>query len=256
MINELVLIGIWKKNSISERLWKYFEKVTINRSNKVLFISNTMKKDFLNRSGLDDNKDRYIVYYNKVDFNHFEPINKAHKQFTFLYSGSLGHWNNLYTYLSFFKRICNIHNDSVLYIVTSTRPSKYTGVLNSSEFMDIRNKIKLFTNVNYEDLPGIYSECNYGLQLMNKSDSRLGVKFVEYIATGLIPIVNENVKGAVEFIKIYSTGLVIKNDFDEIDEAFIDSLLDIRASFPDNISYIRQLIDANSSASELSKIFK
>jgi len=254
MINEMVAIGIWRRNSISYNLWRYFEKRILTKSYKTIFISYPMKDDILNQCGLDDDENKFWVYNNQADFNRFS-ASEVKKNNIFLYTGSLGNWNNLRNYLIFFKKINGFIQDSELYIVTNTKPSKYESILNGTEFDSIRKKITVFKNPSYEKIPIIYSKCSYGLQLMSHKDSRTGVKFVEYVAAGLIPIVNENVRGAANFIKIHSVGFIVDNRYDNIDTTFCINLLNKKNS-NFNISHnIKELLDVNVSYKLLYKIF-
>ena len=102
--------------------------------------------------------------------------------------------------------------DSNLIICTSTAESKVNAVLLRPEYDDIRGKITVYYNVKFEDLPTYYAKCDYGLQLMNKKDSRVGVKFIEYVAAGVVPIVSINVQGAAFLVEKYGIGLIVRGD--------------------------------------------
>jgi glycosyltransferase involved in cell wall biosynthesis len=253
MLKELTHIGVWGENSISNKIWHYFEKIIVGNSHKSLFISDAMKNDILERCKLIDDKNKYIIYYNQVDFSHFKRSVVSNNNF--LYTGSLNKWNNIRTYLLFFKKASCLINDTTLYIVTSTKPSKYEQILNEPEFDSIRDRIVVYNNPSYHKLPEIYSNCNYGLQLFNFPDSRLGVKFVEYIAAGLIPIVNENVKGAAAFVKTHSIGFILDNHFNNLDQFFCDKLIKERKTNQYASFKIEQLLNSNESYKTLYKVF-
>jgi len=254
MLNELASVGTWEKKSISFDLWKFFEKRIVSKSYKTIFISDPMKDDILQRCDLRCDKNKFIVFYNQVDFKHFSKIKKNTNN-KFLYTGSLGNWNNIRHYLIFFKKIKSIMKDSILYLVTDSRPAKYKQTIEDPEFDAIRDSIIIYNDPMYEQLPSIYSDCNYGLQIMGTSDSRVGVKFVEYIAAGLIPIVNENVRGAVCFIKNHSIGFVIDNQFNIIDTAFCDKLLKEKDYKHYDLHNLKNLIDVNESYQQLCEVF-
>lgn len=255
LLEELVESGIWSRKSFSYRLWLRIEKGLLVRTRRALFISDVMKNELLGRHGITDDPQKFIVLYNQVDFEHFHSQNTK-KEHNFLYTGSLGNWNNIYNYLKFFKAISPYMPDSMFYIVTTTKPSKYEKVFLDTEFDEIRKNILLYHNIDYEDLPNIYAKCMYGLQLMSCGDSRLGVKFVEYIAAGLLPIVNENVKGAADFVRKFSIGVVINQDIEKIDEQSCDKILNAYENQLPASSIIRCVLDLNQCSTLLERIFK
>lgn len=255
MINEMISIKTWKKNSLSHKVWKASEKYILLHTNKTIFISDVMKMDILKRNTLPDNKNKYYTYYNQVDFKRFAPNNNKGENI-FLYTGSLGNWNSIETYLSFFKKVLLYMEDSVLYIVTNSRSYKYEPILFSENFKSIQERVVIIKNPKFNDLPEIYSKCKYGLQLMSEPDSRLGVKYVEYIASGIIPIVNSNVRGAAEFSKNHSLGIVLDNNFNNIDKNICDKIGELKfTNLQIEKNKIKNLLDVNYSNYILKNIY-
>jgi glycosyltransferase involved in cell wall biosynthesis len=253
-LEELTGIGIWTKNSMSYRFWLHQEERLLTLATKTIFISDTMKEDILSRHGICDQPDKYFVFYNQADFSHFESaLNKKYQNF--LYTGSLGNWNNISNYLNFFKQLAPYFPDSSLYIVTLTNPSKFQATLLDSEFDEIRSRVKLVRDLTYAELPRIYADCKYGLQLMSHSDSRVGVKYVEYIAAGILPIINSNVRGAVDFSTRFSIGIIAPGPGKSVDQEFCDAIKAAHlAQFPVGPA-IRAEINLKESTSTLKTIF-
>lgn len=253
-LEELVGIGVWSRSSISYRFWFEQERKLLTETRRSLFISDVMKKELLDRHGITDDPEKFIVLYNQADFSHFYRQGTK-KENNFLYTGSLGNWNKISNYLKFFNAISRYMPYSLLYIVTNTKLSKFKKELLCSEFDEIRNNIVLCNDIDYDDLPNLYAKCKYGLQLMSRGDSRIGVKFVEYIAAGLLPIVNENVKGAADFVRRFSIGVVIDQDIKEIDEQFCDKILKAYENQLPASDIIRGALDLKQCAKLLERIF-
>lgn len=211
-IEECINSGYFKKNGLSERLWKRYEKEMLSDFNKTLFISETFKNNVLKRHNLIDNK-KYLLLYNTIDYSRFNVKRNKHNDTVFLYTGSLGQWNRLETYLDFFAHYHELNNNSRLIICTSTSAKRVNPILSLPCYNSIKRKISVYYNIPTKKLPFYYAQCDFGLQLMQKKDSRVGVKVVEYIAAGIVPIVHVNVQGATEVLKKYHLGIII-DDFD------------------------------------------
>jgi glycosyltransferase involved in cell wall biosynthesis len=254
MILEQVTIGTWKEKSISYKIWRILECYIITHTCKTLFISEPMRDDILDRCSLDHQENKYIVHYNQVDFERFYTQEHT-KDISFLYSGTLGHYNDFSFYLKFMKVAIKKWPDAILHVVTNTRPNLFIGELAKPEFKELSKNVKFHLAPKYEEIPKIYSICNYGLQLMRNADSRMGVKYVEYIAAGLTPIVNDKVKGAVQFSRKMKVGIVIEDySLDHLIK-FLAEQIEQNISPAPNWENIRELIDMNLSYGILAQIF-
>jgi len=204
----------WKTGGLTDKMWVLFEKRIMNRFNRTLFISDTQKSDTLQRTGLPDSE-KFSVFYNQADYSRFDSVEDGTRTDSFVYSGSLGHWNNLPTYLEFFMKISPAFPESMLYVLTPTAKGKIEPVLHEEKYKDIIDRVKVVYNVPYAELSKYYAHCRFGLQLMEKADSRVGVKYVEYVAAGLIPIVHENVRGAAYIVGNMGLGVVVDDTLNE-----------------------------------------
>jgi glycosyltransferase involved in cell wall biosynthesis len=229
-IGENTYMGIWKKNSLSERLWYKFENRIVNLSNRIIFISRPMMNEITNRTNtVASNKSKVI--YNPVSFKHFNPNSYIKDEHLFLYSGSLGNWNNILIYLNFFNNIREYIPEAKLLILNSTTGKKRDELLKSIlKYNRKPGDIKLLP-ASYAELPQYYAAARFGLQLMEKADNRVGVKFVEYVASNVIPIVNKNVKGAYDLVKAYQLGIAL----DELTKINYEQLSKTLISFSGNI---------------------
>lgn len=253
-IMENVNTGYFNNNGRTYRFWLSVEKRMLSSFYKTIFISDIFRDNLLNRHKLDNNEVRYPIVYNPVDYNHFR-IDRHDDANSFLYTGSLGHWNNFATYLEFFSQLYKDFPGSKLIICTSSPSRKVIPILESRKYDDIRDMVEIYYNVPYNQLPQYYKRCKYGLQLMSKKDSRVGVKFIEYVASGLIPIVNDNVRGAAMLSRKYNIGIVVPIDCKKEQLVMlINNVRDIKVN-QENYERFRKLTDLNCISSTLKPIY-
>ncbi len=204
-IDESTLNGTINYNSLNYKMWKYFEKKFLQKASKTIAVSKKQAevyKQIHNQSNIDiipcyisstEIRDNQIL----DDLRH--SLDYKDDDIIVSYYGSLNNgWNNLDMYLEAFKRLIEkgikvliisqdynrLKNDSRLYLEGIT-------LLNT-------NRIKA------NQLPVYLQICDYGIVLMKKKadwETRLSVKFVEYLNNGLQVIVGEHVGEAVRYAK-------------------------------------------------------
>lgn len=248
-------IGRWKEGGLTDRLWLNWEKKIISKFKKTIFISDVFKSDLIQRHNFKKDDKKLVVLYNPIDYSQFDNILNITKK-DFLYTGSLGHWNNIRLYLDFFLLIHESFPLSVFKILTGTSSHKLEKDLNDPKYKSIIKKIKIYYNVPINKLAYHYESCAYGLQLMNKKDNRVGVKFIEYIAAGIVPIINENVQGAAYISKKNQIGVVLTNDEINTDE-IVRKIKETSMIDKSAINYInfRTETDLNQISNKLKKIY-
>lgn len=245
-IEENINVGNFKKDGITVRYWQNIEKQMLVKFKKTLFISERSRNFILKRNGLEQDEKRYCVVYNPIDYNHFQSVKKEDVNENFLYTGTLGHWNDISIYFDFFLIIANALPSSKLIVCTSSPTYKIIPVLNTPKYHSLKERVEIYFNVPYTKLPIFYARCTYGLQLMNKKDTRVGVKFVEYVAAGLIPIVNTNVMGAVDLVKKYNIGVVVDDVIMKDVKLLLQTIREAKMNIvKENIDAFKQITDLN-----------
>ena len=252
-------IHLWENNSITDKMWNNYERQILLKSYKSIFISESQRKETLTRHGINIAENKFILFFNTIDFQYFEEtfnVNKEIYDINFLYTGSLGNWNDLNTYLVFFQRIRPFFPKSILHIVSSTKKRKLETIIENPRYKEIIPYLNIQYNIPYDKLPHVYKGNSVGLQLMSQADNRVGVKFIEYLAAGLTPIVNQNVKGAVEFCE-KGLGIVVNEDMDykKIAEQIIQMRSDIINRIK-NYNMAKSFFDINETYINLEKIYK
>lgn len=258
-IEENINCGNFQEDTKTVRFWRKLEKKMLTSFKKSLFISQPFLHSVLSRNKIKYDRDKYVITYNPIDYSRFfSHSNKENKEINFLYTGSLGHWNNIETYLDFFNLIHKGYPDSKLIICTNTPFNKIENSIKLSKYDNIRDKIELHFNIPYASLPKFYAKCSYGLQLMCKKDSRVGVKYVEYIASGIIPIVHENVLGAAQLVSDYDLGVVVSDSDLHNARALIEKINNAKPINRDSENYrnFRNVTDVETIDSRLSEVYE
>lgn len=231
-------IGFWKENSLTDKMWCAIERKILTNSSAVIFISEPFRDDLLRRHKIEESNKKHFLFYNSIDFTNFQEAFEADRDIDkvrLLYTGSLNNWNNIETYLDFFLNLKKFLPAATFYIATSTRSKSFQHLLDIEKYQKIIKDVTFFYGLSYSQLPLLYKGCSVGLQLMDKPDSRIGVKFVEYLASGLIPVVNSNVRGAA---RLCEDGLGIIVD-DRINENFENICRRMLCALENNILYNR-----------------
>lgn len=254
-IEENVNVGNFKSSSLTVRYWRKKEKQMLLDFRKTLFISDLFRDAVLKRHSLSLDENKYCLVYNPINYKHFQSVQNTDQDNNFLYTGSLGHWNNISIYLDFFMSVAKEMPTSKLIVCTSSPVHKVEPTFNQAKYDGIRSRVEIHYNVPYSELPSYYARCTYGLQLMSKKDTRVGVKFIEYIAANLIPIVNANVMGAAALARKYDIGIVLE-DKDENADAIVERLRQVKQnSINCKLSEFRQMTDLNEFANILKTIY-
>lgn len=257
-------INFWKENSLTDKLWYKIEKKILIKSSKVIFISESFRDDLLLRHKIVQNDKKHFLFYNPIDFKKFEiafDTVRNMNEIKFLYTGSLNNWNNLETYLDFFLNIKVLMPLSTFFIATNSRSNSFQHILDKEKYKEIIKDITFFYGLKYNQLPELYKECSIGLQLMDDPDSRIGVKFVEYLASGLIPLVNTNVRGAAKFCE-KGLGIIVdnsvKSNYDAICDKILFSLKEntLNGKHKSIVLANKNLFDVNYSYSILVNVYK
>lgn len=255
-VEENINVGNFKSNGFTVTYWRKVEKEMLLKFKKTLFISDLFRDAVLERHGLQKDYAKYCLVYNPINYSHFQSIPNHDDKNNFLYTGSLGHWNNISIYLDFFITVADKMQTSKLIICTNSPSHKVLPIFNNPKYDKVRNRVEIHYNVSYAELPSYYAECTYGLQLMNKKDTRVGVKFIEYIAANLIPIVNSNVMGATQLSRKYNIGVVL-DDYVANTNSLVNKLNYIKQhNNKGNVEEFRKMTDLNEFANILKTIYQ
>lgn len=218
---ENITNGNWGEESISYRMWKYFEAEICDTADRVITISETFEEHY--RDICDSTNTERIP--NNVDIDSFKPNIGSASSFRekhnipdsttlVCYSGSMvkNSWNNPREYACVMEKMLSTDIDvRFLFLI----PEKYNETLIDGLTAEgIRQESYIIENPAYEDVPKFLSYADIGIYILDRPSIRIGTKFVEYCAVGLPTIVNENILGAARLIQDNNLGVVIPLDFD------------------------------------------
>jgi len=204
-IDENTINGNLKKNSVNYKMWRYFEKKILCNSKKTIAVS-LKQKDFYEKICHSVQIELIPCYVSSV--NHISKTKQlelrkelgfASDDIVVAYYGSLNDgWNSIDMYSDFFKE-CSQKGYKVLVI-----SQDYISIVDDNR-MQIDNVVLIdTTKLNFSELLEYLQIADYGVVLMKKAadwETRLSVKFVEYLNAGLQVIVGEYVGEAIRYAK-------------------------------------------------------
>jgi glycosyltransferase involved in cell wall biosynthesis len=221
---ESIAAGIFKEHSREYNHWLDIERKCIRKSSICTAVSISMLEYIykieptanaklvpisVNTSDIYYNHDEGVIIRNALNWN---------DQCIAVYSGSLGYYG--LNAKSFQRMVIKLAKsiDNIRFLVLSSN--------NREEFERIFKDANVPTgnyyicSVSSNELYKWLSSSNIGihaLPIQIDSSTRLGTKVVEYWASGLPVVVNENVGDAVKYVNKYDLGYVIDENEDNID---------------------------------------
>ena len=190
--------------------WKENEKFIINNSDKVIAIS----KDF--QKYLNCIKENTVYIPNNSNINNIDQIkmlSKTNRRKSICYVGSMGNgWNNINTYFDFMEKVYKFDKEIVfeLYVLQSS----YSSVYERSSKSIIPAENFIVKSLKPDEVNTTIAGSLAGMQIMEMKDSRLGIKTVDYLSSGVPIICNNNAMGASNLVKEEKIGWNIDEDKD------------------------------------------
>ena len=220
-IEENTLNGNIKENSLNFKMWKFFEKKILENSFKSIAVS-LKQKEFYEKISCKSKVELVPCYVSPVKLLSKKAKNQKLTELGYSgsdiiigYYGSLDNgWNNIDLYVSFFKK-CSDNGYKVLIISQNSKS------LIKDDRLKIKNlKILDTSNLTFFQTMEYLQICDYGVVLMKKEadwETRLSVKFVDYLNLGLQVIVGEFVGEAVRYSNQYfSDSTIVYRNGDDI----------------------------------------
>lgn len=203
-IDEYVGAGKIKPGSLNYKVWRKIESYILKQSYKTLVVASKQEKIY--RSIYPDTSIVKVPCYTEVDLSVdfsktdlLDQFNIPKHKVLICYFGSIDKgWNNIELYKNFLDANHENHNLHFIFI-----SQNYRQLQNTIEF-DQGNLTLIPDDVNLADKKKLMTQCDYGLFLMGPNpdwETRLGVKFVDYCASGLPVIISPYVGEAVNYIQ-------------------------------------------------------
>lgn len=236
-IDENIQTGRIKYKSLNYNMWKYFERQFVLNAKTTIAVS--LKQEEFYKSICSNCSVMLIpCYISQAVIYDNDTLSKTKSKLGFnsddivvCYFGSLDDgWNNIDMYVEAFTKIIS---KGVKILVIS---QNYNNLIKDNR-LNIENLVILnTTNLNSVELSKFMQVCDYGIVLMRKMsdwETRLSVKFVEYLNNGLQVIVGEYVGEAARYSQEYFADktIIYNEQFDSISlkkkqEYVVDDQLD------------------------------
>jgi hypothetical protein len=248
-IDESTLNGNMKESALNFKMWKYFEKKIVCNSYKTTAVS-TKQKEFYESLCPNALVELIPCYISPVENTSQEQqlhlrqeLGYKPEDIVIVYYGSMDNgWNNIEMYASFFKE-CESFSYKVLVI------SQHYNSIKNDDRLELKNITLLNTNhKTSKELLNYLQIGDYGVVLMKKAadwETRLSVKFVEYLNVGLQVIVGEYVGEAARYSREeFSERTVVYKNKDDLQ------------NLKNKQVYLRDKVDALFGFSNSNKVFK
>lgn len=217
--DERVEAGIWKRDGYLYSVSKYFEKKYLLKSDEIISLTETGKREIEKLSYLKNNMKRITVIPTCVDIVMFNPtetdcaakINLGKNiegKFILIYIGSLSTWYMQDEMLKFFEVAQNTIDNSCFLILT--KEEKFLRNNLQNERMNVS-----IISAEHNLVPYYLSIAKAGLAFYKPGYSRKAccpTKLGEYLASGLPVIINTGIGDCDEIISGEKVGVII-NDF-------------------------------------------
>ena len=218
---ENIFSGNWSKDDSIYYKWKEIERYTIEKSSYSVVVSKPMIR--LTGKDYDSDKVKYIpIGFDSEKFvantssrDRIRADLEVQDKKVIVYSGSLqlNFWNDLGIYSEFFNKI-NLIMDNVHFLILTN--SDHDQII---DFFDDKGIVNYsILSIDPTDIALYLSAADAGIQVMYEmedSETRFGVKVVEYWASGLPVITNRNVGGLCSLIKDDQyLGLIVDSEAD------------------------------------------
>lgn len=225
---ENVTAGNWHKDSLNYKAWKHLETFLVKNVEFVVGVSNGFSRIIKKES---DWQPCFEVIPCMVDVKNFDrnltdpghllsELGLNTTGLVFVYNGSLGRWNSPEMIARYFFYAWQTNKNNRLLIVTKGRTDRLKEILYE---YGIPKYVYKFISTAPNEVWKYLAVADIGLQVMEPAldaETRLGVKFAEYLAAGIPVIANSNAGATVSYIEMYQVGAVIDSPEIEIQELF------------------------------------
>ena len=217
---ENVTAGKWTLEDKSYKMWSELERSIIKSSDATIGVTQPMVDEIKRKEPKANGVlipicvDTSKFYFDNASRVKIRKENGWDHRFVVAYEGSIGisnSWNDIYNYAKYFSFILKIRPDALFLILTQSNKNAIVYVLSKYGISSSQYKI---LEVGPGKLHEWLSAADIGINVMSSgpdSDTRLGVKIVEYLSCGLPILINSNVGGALYLVYEYNVGYVLDN---------------------------------------------
>ncbi len=260
---EIALKLKFKKHSINFKFLKKIEKELLEKCDKIIAVSDTMKAHYKKI-----NSRKINLIYLSASEEKLKPLLSSsvllkEKKITFCYVGALSNetWHRIDELLELFKHLKRELNN-IKFVIITTSNHQYI----KKKFKNLSDDELLITSTKtVEDLNCLLKGVDYGVLQYRKEvknfeiaigETMLGTKTVEYLLAGLPVIVNKFCGGASYIINKNNLGISYDpNTFEELNKENLIETLSAKKS--NEISALaKEMFDYKNNAIKYNKLYK
>ncbi len=211
-IDEEILKGHWKRNSLKVKLFRKIEEIIIRKSEAIIVVSRKFKDYLIKKFDRFQIENKITVIPNRTHIKYsLEEFSKNDNQIIGVYSGSASKWQNLNEIKKFMSIACRELKNIKFKILTYHLDSFFSLFSNEKE---IENQIEIMSNKPHEVFETL-KQCDFSLlirdnNLINNVASPL--KFAEYLAAGLPIIISKGIGDTEEIVNCNRVGVIYNED--------------------------------------------
>tara|TARA_A100000164_G_C21904005_1_gene772009 strand:- start:648 stop:1880 length:1233 start_codon:yes stop_codon:yes gene_type:complete len=212
--DEMLASGIVNAEDTKYKMWKNIEEKIISSSDANIAVSEGMKRVIDNKYKLSNITYIPLCVDTKLSRDINSDKEKIRKNLGIKQSKIIGYCgslstnfnNNIYLYIKYMKFIISKCADTHFLIITQSDIIK---IMNESNIQ--KENYSIF-QARGKKLFELLGSCDAGIFVMDPGkdrETRLGIKFVEYLSAGIPVIANSNVGDATKIIKEKGFGVVM-----------------------------------------------
>lgn len=195
----------WRRNSLSNKLWKRLETHIINQSSSTILVCHqlsTLYRDVALACRFHIVPNNYPAAFDKPPLR--SPVEVV-PRYKLVYVGSFGHWNNPGPYMQLLSILNRIGDSCNMLFIVRTEAS--VEIEHYATKFGVHRALFDVVSVPQSEVAEYLAQCSCGVYLMQARDPRLGVKTVEYLSMGLPVIVSDHIVGASELVRSQGLGI-------------------------------------------------
>jgi len=215
-VEEMVERKTIKRNSMRHYIELFLEKLYVKYSDRLISVSKKHQQYCNNYYKKLDITSKNILIRNTVDINNFKILAKSSNGCynpRFVYAGHFTTKYDIKGMFELFKAATEIFAEPSLNILTYLKEDPFVELINNS-FPNLKDHISI-NKSEPQDIPVELTKADIGLVLLNRYKSNYvsaPIKLVEYLAAGLIPIVNRFVGDTEAILSKYNVCVFVDND--------------------------------------------
>lgn len=222
------MIGAASINEREFRFWKTREALLLQAADATVCITEYYRWHYQQNYGgmkgciIPNNVDTRLFHFDKFSRNRIRENEGIEKKTVFCYLGTMypNSWHRPRIYANLIKSLRRTSLNSIVLFLVPQNCKDYI----EKELADegIHASEYIIRHPEYEEVPAYLSASDFGLFFMPSQKIALSVKVVEYQATGLPVLVNENAISAAIYLKNNNTGLIVNLATGDLDTKATD----------------------------------